>query len=58
MKRFEEEIDTLRNTKSELEVRVTELLTEKKKGESKIEELKGRFECHRSCLIINGYLWL
>jgi len=44
VKRFEEEIEDLRNLKSELEVRVTELLTDKKKGESKIEELKGRAE--------------
>ena len=44
VKRFEEEIDNLRNAKTELEVRLTELMTEKKKGESKIEELKGRFE--------------
>ena len=42
VKRFEDEIDSLRLQKSELEMEMDQMRTEKKKADSKLGELKGR----------------
>jgi hypothetical protein len=43
VKRFEDEIDSLRLQKSELELEMDQMRTEKKKADAKIGELKGRW---------------
>ena len=42
VKRYEEEIESLRKIKVDLELQLTEASTERKKNETKIGELKGR----------------
>ena len=51
VKRFEDEIDSLRLQKSELELEMDLMRTEKKKADSKIGELKGRWVLKYSFLL-------